>query len=395
MEGPEEHELYIQGPTGQFTPVGAAVGLQVPHGTKAYGMAIGDTDGDGDYDLYISTCWTGGPIRNNFFENRLVETGTLAFVDIADANGTQFMMNSYGAEFHDFDDDGDLDLFMVGADGEPSKIFRNDGGNQFTDVDTVSGHPLISNTGSDLNGGKAIDYDNDGDLDLYFHDHLAVGGRNISRMLYRNDGAWQFTQVTSSSGLSSGNEDGHDSAWADFDLDGDQDLMFPNLLTWPERFFVNNSSTNGNKWLYVRPRGSPLNTRAIGAQLYATINAGTPQERTLRRDANSNAGTFNQSDVPVHFGLGSATVVNQLRIVWPTGAEQVLTNVATNQYLNVQHPAPGDCDGDGDLDLTDWACLADCLTGPGATLSYGCATFDADGDMELDLVDAAAFQAAF
>ena len=54
------------------------------------------------------------------------------------------MQNSYGSEFHDFDDDGDLDLFMVGADRQLSKIFRNDGGNQFTDVDAIVGHSLLS-----------------------------------------------------------------------------------------------------------------------------------------------------------------------------------------------------------------------------------------------------------
>ena len=110
MEGPEKHEIYLQGPASQFTPVGAAVGIQVDFGTKAYGTAIGDTDGDGDLDIYISTCRSGGNIRNNFFKNMLVETGSLGFVDIADSNGTQFMDNSYGTEFLDFDNDGDLDL---------------------------------------------------------------------------------------------------------------------------------------------------------------------------------------------------------------------------------------------------------------------------------------------
>ena len=182
MEGPEEHEIYLQQSDGTFTQVGASVGIQVEFGTKAYGMAIGDTDGDGDLDIYISTCRSGGNIRNNFFENQLVETGTLGFIDIADSNGTQYMPNSYGSEFHDFDDDGDLDLFMVGADGQPSKIFRNDGSNLFTDVDTLPGHgPLLSTTAGDLNGGRAVDYDNDGDLDLFFHDHLPLNGENHAR----------------------------------------------------------------------------------------------------------------------------------------------------------------------------------------------------------------------
>jgi hypothetical protein len=195
MEGPEKHEIYLQGPAGSFTPVGAAVGFQAPEGTRGYGMAIGDTDGDGDLDVYISTCRGDNNVRNNFYKNLLVENGSLSFVDIADTNGTQFMTNSYGAEFHDFDNDGDLDLFMVGADQQPSKIWRNNGNNMFTDVDTITGHPLLSDTGGDLNGGRPVDYDNDGDLDLFFHDQKPLGGKDNARKLYRNDGNWAFREL--------------------------------------------------------------------------------------------------------------------------------------------------------------------------------------------------------
>jgi hypothetical protein len=350
MEGPEKHQIYLQGPANQFTPVGASVGLQAPFGTKAYGMAIGDADSDGDLDIYISTCRFGGNIRNNFFKNMLKETGALGFVDIADSNGTQYLDNSYGAEFHDFDDDSDLDLFMVGADGNPSKIWRNDGGNMFTDVDSLTGHALLSATGSDFNGGRAVDYDNDGDLDLFLHDHLAVS-TNYARKLFRNDGNWQFTDVTTAEGLHSVNQGGYDSAWADLDRDGDQDLIAATGSGFAERVLVSNVSTNGNHWLYLRLAGPTENTTGIGAAVYATIHQGTPEERTLRREANTNAGTFNQSDLPVHFGLGAATVIDELRIRWPDGTVQWLYDVPANQHLTVR--TPGDFDGDGVVDGGD------------------------------------------
>jgi enediyne biosynthesis protein E4 len=355
MEGPEKHEIYLQGPAGSFTPVGASVGFQQNFGTKAYGMAIGDTDGDGDLDVYISTCIAGGNIRNNFYENQLAQTGTLSFIDIADTNGTQFMQNSYGSEFLDFDDDGDLDLFMVGADGQDSKIFRNDGGNQFTDVDTLTGQPLLSDTGGDLNGARAVDYDNDGDLDLFFHDHKPLNGNNNARKLYRNDGNWQFTDVTALEGLAESNKGSYDSAWADIDRDGDQDLIATTDSNSSERVFISDASGNGNRWLYVELTGTSDNTTAIGASVYATINEGTPQERTLRREANTNAGTFNQSDLPVHFGLGSAGVIDKLRIVWPDGTVQNILNVAVDQYLavNIADIIAGDLDGDGFVGIAD------------------------------------------
>jgi hypothetical protein len=355
MEGPEEHEIYIQGPAGSFTPVGAAAGFQESFGTKAYGMAIGDTDGDGDLDVYISTCRFGGNILNNFYENQMAQTGSLTFVDIANTNGTQNLDNSYGSEFLDLDDDGDLDLFMVGADGEDSKIFRNDGSNQFTDVDSITGHALLSDNGGDLNGGRAVDYDNDGDLDLFFHDHKPLNGKDSARKLYRNDGNWQFTDVTASEGLAATSEGSYDSAWADIDLDGDQDLIATTDSNFDERVFISDASGNGNHWLYVELTGTTDNTTGIGASIYATIDEGTPQERTLRREANTNAGTFNQSDLPVHFGLGAGTLIDNLRIVWPDGNVQQLFDVSVDQYLEIVYDAglDGDLDGDGFVGISD------------------------------------------
>jgi hypothetical protein len=250
---------------------------------------------------------------------------------------------------------------MTGADGQDSKIWRNDGGNMFTDVDTITGHSLLSTNGTDLNGSKAVDYDNDGDLDLYFHDNLSSTG---NQRLFRNDGNWQFTDVTVTEGLNVAaggapvGAGAYDSAWGDLDRDGDQDLIDPNNSTFsgtptPERVYVSNASTNGNHWLYVELAGPTDNTTGLGAALYATVNDGTPQEVTLRREANTNIGTFNQSDLPVHFGLGAATQIDELRIQWPDGSQQSLHNVAANQYLTVQY-LPGDYDGNGTVDAGDY-----------------------------------------
>jgi enediyne biosynthesis protein E4 len=261
-----------------------------------------------------------------------VEDGVLSFVDIADDNGTQFMDNAYGTEFVDFDDDGDLDLYMTGADAKPTKIWRNNGDKTWTDVDTLLGRELLSDRGMDLNGSRAIDYDNDGDLDLFFHDNIA--GKK-ARMLYRNDGDWNFTNVTDAEGFTAANEGAYDSVWGDLDLDGDLDLACATNSTYPERIFLSNASTNGNSWLQIRLRGPAWNTTAIGASVYVTIHAGTPQERTLRREANTNAGAFNQSDVPVHFGLGTATVADSIRVQWPDKSWSSLRAMPLNQTVEV------------------------------------------------------------
>ncbi len=136
-----------------------------------------------------------------------------------------------------------------------------------------------------------------------------------------------------------------------------------------ERVFLSDASTNGNHWLYVRLNGPADNTTGIGASLYATIDEGTPEERTLRREANTNAGTFNQSDLPVHFGVGAADLIDQLKVVWPDGTVQYLENVAVDQYLSIDFPTPlaGDYNTDGIVDAADYTVWRDHL-GSGVSL---------------------------
>ncbi len=329
------HELYEQFAPGQFRSIGEQTGFSDPT-SHGYGLAIGDYDGDRDLDIYISTCLIGNRIPNTFFENQLSDTGVLQFLDVTDRTGTQFLPNSYGSQFADFDDDGDLDLYLIGAQGNPNQLFRNEGDGTFAEVnDIVRDVVLYQPSTTSSIGGQAADYDNDGDLDLLFQDQEGP----IGRMLYRNDGNWRFTHAATPEGLRTGDDGGYDSAFVDYDLDGDLDLFASTDAGLPQRFFVSNASTNGNGWLYLRLKGTEKNPSGIGAQVYATIQQGTPQERTLRRDTFLMVGTFHQDDLPVHIGLGAAQVVDKLRIVWPNGVTQVLTNVSAGQYLEVTIPS--------------------------------------------------------
>jgi hypothetical protein len=369
MESGQVNQIYLQDASHHFTAVAPANGISSTVSGRSYGMAIGDADGDGDLDIFISPCLgdSGAATPKAFYKNNLVESGaakTLSFTDVAGSNGTQNVSKGYGAEFVDFDNDGKLDLYVTGANGTATKIYKNMGNGQFVDVDTITGHPLLSDTGTDLNGAKAIDYNNDGKLDLFFHDNLS-GTSSVK--LYRNDShidptthqfIWQFTDVTAAEGITNTGAGGYDGTWGDIDLDGDLDLINPNNSTLsgvatPERVYINNASTNGNHWLYVKLHGPSWDTTGIGAALYATLNAGTPDQVTLRRDANTNAGTFNQSDVPVHFGLGTASFVNNLFIRWSDGTAQGVGLVLGDQYLSVTY-FPGDYNGDNIVDTRDY-----------------------------------------
>jgi hypothetical protein len=369
MESGQVNQIYLQDASHHFAAVAPANGISSTVSGRSYGMAIGDADGDGDLDIYMSPCLgdSGAPTPKAYYKNMLVESGaakTLSFTDVAASNGTQNVSKGYGSEFADFDNDGKLDLYVTGANGAATKIYKGDGHGTFVDVDTITGHALLSDTGTDLNGAKAIDYDNDGDLDLFFHDNLS-GTSSVK--LYRNDSIpndpnpanrWKFTDVTTAQGILNTGAGGYDGTWGDIDRDGDLDLINPNNSTQNgvatgERVYINDASTNGNHWLYVKLKGPDWDTTGIGSSLYATLNGGTPQKVTLRREANTNADTFNQSDVPVHFGLGASLLVNELLIRWADGTAQVLNGILANQYITVTYN-PGDYNGDNAVDMGDY-----------------------------------------
>ena len=120
-----------------------------------------------------------------------------------------------GVAAADIDDDGDIDLYFVGGNGAPNALYRNDGGNQYTNVTVAAGLDLTH-----LGSGPAFaDLDGDGDLDLFVG---AVEGDTVH--LLRND-AGLFTDVTLNSGLALTAENTISAGFSDYDLDGDLDLF--------------------------------------------------------------------------------------------------------------------------------------------------------------------------
>ena len=193
----------------------------------SHGLAVGDVNGDGLEDLYL--CDLGGLPNRLFVQN---PDGTLT--DTSAQSGVDFLEASAAAVFVDFDNDGDQDLAIATL---PAHLFAaNDGQGRF---EVVASLRLATSPGSIC----AADYDNDGDVDLYTCASAASalsgslpapvpyydannGGANT---LLRNDGDFQFTDVTDEAGLGVNNTRfSLAAAWEDYDNDGDQDLYVAN-----------------------------------------------------------------------------------------------------------------------------------------------------------------------
>jgi YVTN family beta-propeller protein len=324
---------------------GVFVDVTVPplndFGQPGRAAAWGDMDGDNDLDLYIVNNGTGSKLLRN-------DNGT--FVNVTSGPLGSIGLGK-GAEWGDYDNDGDLDIYLVN-EASPNKLMRNEGGGVFVDV--TSGPLGINGTGNTAAWG---DVDNDGDLDLYL-----TNQNGESNKFFRNQGGGVFVDATTGALKDTG--DGRGAAWGDYDGDGDLDLVFTNLNTGVR--LIRNDLSLGNHWLHVKAVGQLSNRAGIGARVRVVTGA-------LRqtREISGGSGSFSQASLTAEFGLGAATTVDSLTVLWPSGVTQVRTNVPADQVLTIQEAqfteiaqstlnnavddgigvAWGDYDGDGDLDF--------------------------------------------
>lgn len=337
------------------------------------GAAWGDYDNDGDQDLYLTNA--GG--LNVLYRN---DNGNLVALPPGAVSDPS---PSFGASWIDYNNDGNLDLYVSNFVAN-NRLYEGDGSGNFLDV-----APL---TGVDDNGptfaGLWGDYDNDGDLDVYIANHFSPN------LLLRNEGNNGWSNVTPPaladfSGIHTGG------AWADLDNDGDLDLYLPNAAG-DNRLFRNDEAIapgagNGNHWLHVRLEGTVSNRSAIGAVVKLTAGG-----NTLTRHVTSGASYLSSDSLAVEFGLGAATVIDELEIRWPSGIVQLLGNVSIDQRIDViemeqSQFVRGDCNSDGSENVADAVTLLSFLFPQGAPRALDCeSSCDGNDDGSLDLADAVA-----
>ena len=175
------------------------------------GVSCGDFDNDGNVDIFLSD---SGELPSLLYQNN----GDFTFTDVAFQRGIDYLGNTFSGVFGDYDNDGDLDLYLANPSFRPNFFYRNDGVNGFVDVTQQVG---VSNT-DESTGAVWGDYDNDGNLDIY------VLNNTEPNVLFHNNGNGAFTDVTQIAGV--GNLNGSMSAaFFDYDNDGDSDFYLANI----------------------------------------------------------------------------------------------------------------------------------------------------------------------
>ena len=323
---------------GRFTDVGEAAGVSDPRGYFGMGLAWFDADGDGWPDLFVANDSTPNFLYINKRDGTFKEQAFPLGVAVSEDGAEQ---GSMGVAVGDYDADGRLDLFVTNFSEEYNALYRNEG-DHFTDMSFRSG--TAASSLPFVGWGTAfIDTDNDGRLDIVVvngHvypqlDRARLGASapyRQRRLYYRNLGAGKFEEVAAEAGpVFTDARVSRGLALGDLDDDGRQDLVVNDLDGQAQ--ILRNETEPAGHWLAVKLRGKPPNTDAIGAVVTARTGT-TAQIRNVR----SGTSYISQDDMRAHFGLGAATQVDAVEVLWPDGTKTTRANAKADQTLVIEQP---------------------------------------------------------
>ena len=290
-----------------------------------------DYDQDGDIDLFIGT----GPAnsiggRDYLYRNYLKEQIVPYYFNRIDTGiiGTD-IVDGQNWNWIDIDNDGDLDAFLTNYSSNiRNRLYRCEGPRYYVKMTSAEVGTIVSDAGAWL-GNNWGDFDNDGDLDCFI-----TNDAGLSRY-YSNNGSGFFTRIDTLAVNINGQTYG--TTFADYDSDGDLDLFIAG--TNATKGLYRNESSNGNKWINLNcigmgPQSGMTNKSALGTivKIKSIIN-GVPKWQIREINAQNSFNSMNTLNV--HFGLGNAAVVDSMIVKWGGGLTQVFTNVNTNKFYKL------------------------------------------------------------
>lgn len=290
-----------------------------------------DLDQDGDLDLYTAN-YTA-PNANTFHKSMLMESGDPNyFVQVEIPGLTGEPGANIGYNWIDYDNDGDLDLYLNHYGGK-DRFFRNEGGLNFTEILDQPMLNILVNTNFNVWG----DFDNDGDLDLALA-HQQAGSSKIK--IYANaNGNFSLLSNTEAGDIALANINSAQAAGvADHDNDGDLDLYITNTINTAigaPNFLFENEIGDDQNWIKIKLNGTTSNRNGYGAEIYVTAVISGDTIRQMRHVSGGTTSHAFQDCTIQHFGLGEAKEVISMEVHWLNGNVDVCTELAVNQEFEV------------------------------------------------------------
>jgi hypothetical protein len=329
---PLPNQLFLNNGDGTFSDVSLRSGIRSRLG-KGMGVAIADYDSDGLPDIFVSN----DKLFNFLFHNK----GDGRFEEVAWETGVALPeqgdpISGMGVDFRDLNNDGFPDIALVALQSETFPVYQNRRAGGFTDITAKSGMALLSNPMSGYSANSA-DFDNDGWKDIFVsrgdvQSPAMAGIRKVDQnnTVFRNLLGAKWAALTEEAGFTAQPPKRHrGAALGDFNHDGKLDIVVT-ALSAPAELWMNDSP-DGNHWLELALEGTRSNRDAIGARIRVVAGG-----KTQFNHVTTASGYASSSAGPVHFGLGSAKIADEIEIHWPSGIVQKLKSVPADRVIRIK-----------------------------------------------------------
>ncbi len=323
--------LYRNNGDGTFADVSIAAGIAETQ-ARGLGVVAIDYDADGHQDLFVACDATPNMLLRNQGDGTFANVGLDAEIAY---NPDGIARAGMGVDTGDMDGDGRPDFVVTNFDTEYHALYLNPGRLPFREATVPS--RLAQHTKPYVGWGvRMLDYDNDGDLDLFIvnghlHERIAESNRTVAYreppLLLANDGNARFTRIDAGPVFAKGYL-GRGMATADFDNDGATDIAFISLNESP--VLLHNEAASTRPWLGLRLHGTASNRDAIGARV--TL-------RGFTRWITGGGSFLGSHDRRIVFGLGTSTQPANIEILWPSGRKQTVAGLAPGRYHDIVEPA--------------------------------------------------------
>jgi hypothetical protein len=325
--------LYRNRGDGTFSDESARSGITAAHGTYGLGVSTLDFDGDGWTDIYVANDSNPSALYRNNRDGTFTDIGITAGCAYSQDGKPQAGM---GVAVGDYNRDGRRDIFKTNFAGDTSTLYANNGSGLCEDRTFASGFGRNTRW---LGWAVAfLDLDLDGWLDLFLvNGHVypeveqlkSEAGYRQRKVVYRNRGDGRFDDVTEQLGPPvTVPKAGRGAAFADFDNDGDIDVLVNNMHEPPELYRLDQRQPRN--WAALQLVGTSSNRSAIGARVRLTAGGVTQVD-----EVRGGGSYYSQNDLRPHFGLGDATAVDRVEVRWPNGREEEWTAVGRNRFVTL------------------------------------------------------------
>ena len=327
--------LYHNNGDGTFSDVSQSSGILKPGPRYSITAVSYDFDNDGWPDIYVAVDSEPSILFKNNHDGTFTDIAVASGCAYSDAGHEQAGM---GVAVADYDCDGWFDIFKTNFADDTCNLYHNNGDGSFTDVAVSAG--IGANSSYVAWGCGFLDYDNDGwpdimqinghvypEIDNY---HFGQSYKN-PRLIYRNMGDGSFKDVSAAMGPGITERfSSRGAAFGDYDNDGDVDALILNMNDLPS--LLRNDGGNQQNWIKLKLIGTKCNRTAIGARVRVITGKHIQMD-----EVNSGTSVMSQSDLRLHFGLGTNNDVDMIEVKWPTTQKlERFAHIRANQILTIR-----------------------------------------------------------